>query len=63
MINKTKEEINMEKLKIDVVVHEGETITEAAAKITTDYDLAGFKIITEQGPGGGWPVIEFEGES
>ena len=55
----------MPSITLDVVYGEGEgfeaeTINEAAASVAGEGVT--FEVITEHGPGGGWPVITFTGE-
>lgn len=50
------------RIRIDVVVHDGQTTTQACEALAGDTPLL-WEVLDERGAGGGWPYVKFLGST
>lgn len=48
-------------IQLDVALDDGETVHDAIAVLTFGLPCTTGRVITEHGPAGGWPLVEFAG--
>jgi hypothetical protein len=51
----------MPKIELDTVVEDDETTRDVVNRMINGLPDVTATIITEQGPGGGWPLVAYEG--
>ncbi len=52
---------NLARIDLDFCYDTGESLTEALAALTAYLPGVTASVVQEVGPGGGWPVVRFEG--